>query len=151
MKREKIYFIPILLLMTLTGCPMGDECDVITVYNNSKVDILYYIATGGGGTVFPDTILSLENYCSEIESNKFRSIEYTPLSDIYKSGKTDTLCLFILDADTVKRYTWEEIRSEYKILCRYDLSLKDFKRLKYHIYYPPTEAMKDMKMYPPYP
>lgn len=63
---------------------------------------------------------------------------------------TDTMSVFFFDPDTLEKYEWEIIRKDYKILVRYDLSHPDLKLLKWCIFYPPTETMKKMKMYPPY-
>jgi hypothetical protein len=57
---------------------------------------------------------------------------------------------FVLDA-----YTWEHESSQtiidnYLVLQRYDLGLEDIQKLGWSLPFPPTEAMKDMKMYPPY-
>jgi len=62
----------------------------------------------------------------------------------------DTLSFAIFDADTIAAYPWDVINSEYKILRRYDLSIHDLQKLNYTLYYPPTEAMRNMKMYPEY-
>ena len=64
----------------------------------------------------------------------------------------DTACLFIIAQDTLEKYPWEKIRTSYKILQRYDLDVSKagMKKLNFEVSYPPTEAMKDVKMYPPY-
>ena len=62
----------------------------------------------------------------------------------------DTIRIFIFDADTLVKYSWEEISRNYNILQRYDLTLKDMELLKHDIYYPPTPAMRNIKMWPPY-
>lgn len=64
---------------------------------------------------------------------------------------SDTLSIYIFSRDTLKTYDWSIIRDKYKVLIRYDLSLPDILNLNHRIYYPPTPAMKAMKMYPPYP
>lgn len=45
---------------------------------------------------------------------------------------------------------WEGIRDDYDILVRYDLTYDNLKVLNDTIPFPPTEAMKNMKMWPPY-
>lgn len=70
--------------------------------------------------------------------------------DIYKYKNTDTLSFFILSPDTILKYGWEDVRKNYRILKRYDLSYSDVESLDFKIYYPPTQAMKHMKMYPLY-
>lgn len=62
----------------------------------------------------------------------------------------DTLRVFIFSYDTLIKYDWEIIRREYRVLKRYDLTLENLKELNWSITYPPTEAMKDIKQYPPY-
>jgi len=63
---------------------------------------------------------------------------------------TDTMSIFFFDPDTLAKYDWSIIREEYKILVRYDLSHDNLRELKWCVCYPPTEAMQNMKMYPPY-
>jgi hypothetical protein len=113
--------------------------------NKSNEDIFVISKEEQWGGSCPDTILPVEN------------INYS-LGDTIKSGKVkqkifaiptcDTMRIFILSVDTVNKYTWEQIRLDYNILKRYDISLQDLKRMD--IYYPPSEKMKDIKMYPPY-
>jgi len=69
---------------------------------------------------------------------------------LYKYKNTDTLSFFILSPDTILKYGWEDVRKNYRILKRYDLSYSDVESLDFKIYYPPTQAMKHMKMYPLY-
>lgn len=59
-------------------------------------------------------------------------------------------CAFFLDKDVVDNVPWETVREDYMILQRYDLSIADLEKLNWTIYYQPTEAMKDIYMYPPY-
>jgi hypothetical protein len=58
--------------------------------------------------------------------------------------------IFIFDGTTMDNTDWEVVKKDYLILQRYDLSLQDFQKLNWKIYYPPTPAMKDIKMWPPY-
>ncbi|MCL2417576.1 MAG: hypothetical protein FWD02_06585 [Bacteroidales bacterium] len=51
---------------------------------------------------------------------------------------------------TLKKYTWEEIREGYKILKRYDISWQEMEELNGMIFYPPTEAMRHIRQYPPF-
>jgi 3-deoxy-D-arabino-heptulosonate 7-phosphate (DAHP) synthase len=65
------------------------------------------------------------------------------------------MSVFYFHPDTVAKYKKEEIQRNYKVLRRYDLSVEDIQKLKNKndvpvITYPPTEATKDIKMYPPY-
>ena len=71
------------------------------------------------------------------------------IGDIFKENH-DIIRVFTLDADTFRAYSWQELREGNKILQCYVLSWKDIEQLNYTIPYPPTEAMKDMEIYPPY-
>jgi hypothetical protein len=67
----------------------------------------------------------------------------------FENTLKDTLRVFIFEGDIVTNYSWEEIVDKHLVLQRYDLSLPDLQQLNWQISYPPSEAMKDMKMYPP--
>lgn len=69
---------------------------------------------------------------------------------ISEMSSTDTLRLFLFHRDSVDYLGWDKIRDDYMVLVRYDLSQEDIYRLGFKIHYPPTEAMKDIHMYPPY-
>ena len=66
-----------------------------------------------------------------------------------QSVPSDTISFVVYDWEVLENTEWEEIRDNYMILKRYDLSLEDLQKLDFTLYYPPTEAMKDMRMYPP--
>ncbi|NWO28348.1 hypothetical protein [Capnocytophaga sp. oral taxon 903] len=70
--------------------------------------------------------------------------------EILKKLPKDTLSIFIFSSDTLNKYSWEEVRRDYKILKRYDLSYEDCVRLNFIVPYPPTPEMSRMKMYPKY-
>lgn len=63
---------------------------------------------------------------------------------------SDTFSIHIFDEKTIYEYSWKIICNKYMVLCRYDLSGQDIIKLNYIIPYPPSSAMKDMKMYPSY-
>ena len=75
-------------------------------------------------------------------------IHYLEVRD-FKKG--DTLSVFVFNLDTLYKYPWDVIKSEYKICARYDYTKETITvdRL-YNIHYPPTEDMKDIHMYPSY-
>ena len=157
MKKLVIFPCLISFFLLFIACPMEDR-DIITVYNHTEHNISFFLAdfyySDEWNPIYPDTAIidirwiGLELY--RAVKDKPTWCEVAPLKDTYKEMKTDTLCFFIFDTDTINKYDWEMVQNEYKILQRYDLSLQDFKRLKYTLSYPPSEAMKNIKMYPPY-
>ena len=151
------------LLITCSSCERWLQKHYsLHIKNNSYFDTYcyFYLAWQGGpdGVVYPDTLLYFDK--SELvfikNGDYFRtSRSASPIIDWVASLPKDTLSIFYFQADTINKYSWEEIRHDYKVLCRYDLSSEDIRLLydKYgipEIPYPPTAAMKNMKMYPPY-
>lgn len=134
----------------------------LQIKNNSNVDICcyFYLVWEGGnnGVVYPDTLLCFDKkelICINTLEKYNTSRPVGPITEWISSLPQDTLSIFIFSKDTLDKYSWPEVQSGYKILQRYDLSLEDFKKLSDKngipvITYPPSEAMKDMKMYPPY-
>ncbi|GHT78968.1 hypothetical protein AGMMS50262_22190 [Bacteroidia bacterium] len=159
----KTFIINILILFVFTSC-----CHYPTNYSlfitNNSVDALgcyYYLVWEGGkeGIVYPDTTLvSLRtNEVIGIKAGQtfHDSRPLSPITEWISSLPHDTLSVFFFSKDTLNAYSWEEIKLGYKILQRYDLSIEDINLLynKYgvpEIPYPPSEVMRDMKMYPPY-
>ena len=72
-------------------------------------------------------------------------------SSFYKSASSvDTLMVYVYDEDVVRNNTWQDIRDNYLVRQRYDLSLGDMRALDWTLSYPPDERMKGIKMWPPY-
>ena len=46
------------------------------------------------------------------------------------------LMVFFFDRDTILHYSWEEVRADYKVLRRYDLSLSDLEAMDWTVEYP---------------
>ena len=67
-----------------------------------------------------------------------------------REGYSGTVYVYVFDSEVVENTPWEVVARDYLVLKRYDLTLEDLQRLDWKITYPPTEAMKDVKQYPPY-
>ena len=105
--------------------------------------------------VYPDTLITnFESRISaDILSNEKESVAggSAPWKSVFEvSIPSDTLTFFVFHSDTLSSYNWQEIRNSYKILKRYDLSLKDLENLDFTVEYPPTKKMANIKQYPPY-
>jgi hypothetical protein len=138
------------LLLLFSQCKLGyDGGRYMDFYNNSGKPICYSMLWEFG-ILYPDTILPEKNPNPyKFDKERHFSLAYNE-NDLFAKFPTDTMSIFFFDPDTLAKYEWETIREEYKILVRYDLSHNDLRKLNWRIYYPPTEAMKDMKMYPPF-
>ena len=59
------------------------------------------------------------------------------IESIFKNELTsDTLSIYVFNADTVDLQGWGYVRNGYKILKRYDLSLMDLKNKNFLVDYP---------------
>ena len=63
---------------------------------------------------------------------------------------TDTVRVFVFDSEEYEKTDWSAIRDQYLILQRYDFTKAELDVLGWHISYPPSSEMKDIKMWPPY-
>ena len=158
MKFNKMLSILIVFIITMTlyGCPDDFGIDALRI-NNESADTLCVFLASGFVSAYPDTIIpkySTELGLAVICPNSI--LELLPGGNrlykyIFKERlPQDTLSVFIFKLDTLIAYNWNIIRRDYKISVRYDLSYPDLKSLGFAIPYPPTEMMKDMKMYPGY-
>jgi len=66
------------------------------------------------------------------------------------SGNLDTIFVFVFDATLIENTPWDIVVRDNLVLRRYHLTLEDLQRLNWRIAYPPTEEMRDIKMYPPF-
>ncbi len=119
-----------------------DKEYAITLINNSSHSIGYYFAMGGVyGSFYPDTTLPVTNKYVGTElkaGEKFyygSSVEWEEVFTSHTFPK-DTLSVFVFHTDTLKKYSWDEIRNNYKIIKCYDLSMYDLKKYNWTIIYP---------------
>ncbi|MFD2034507.1 hypothetical protein ACFSKL_06890 [Belliella marina] len=124
----------------------------IGIINNSSHDIQYLTTIyEPEGLIYPDTILplSLSPPFSLSKSNSSSYLDFNMKGrDLFSGIPSDTLSIFIFHPDTLALYDWETIRTDYKILIRYDLSYKDLERLDWKVFYPPNDEMDGIKMFP---
>ncbi len=130
----------------------NSQYDIISIVNSISIDRGRYYTN----ISYPDTILSTKRDFIGVPQKKSNE-KYAFAGNsssweaIYKHLiPNDTISVFVFDSEVLDTYPWEEVRDEYKILKRYDLSLEDLQKLNFTLHYPPTKEMKDMKMYPPY-
>ncbi len=129
--KKLVYLFGFCAMLILTACP-EDFGDSITIKNDSDHTIAVYIRPDKKGAIYPDTALPLNNETFIIEKKGIRVTNFYYSTDILR----DTLRVFILDQDTINKYTWEKIRSDYKILKHYDLLYSDLAKIKWKITYP---------------
>jgi hypothetical protein len=142
----------ILPLICCGKCAMDYKYPII-LKNNSDYSIDCYFALGGKyGIYYPNNLPDTNIYL--IRGIKQKKDYYYDSSskwdEVFSYLPSDTLSIYIFHTDTLTKYPWEEVRDKYMVLKRYDLSLSDLEKLKFNVPYPPSPAMSNMKMYPPY-
>ena len=144
----------LLLVFMLNSCRFFDKFSdtinrrfqCITIKNNSTEEIAFYPysflpISERYGEFYPDTLLPPEDigfYSKKIypmEDYTYRTIFETK-NIRYHFGEKDSLMFFVFSVDTLNKYSWDEICEGYKILKRYDLSIKDLDILNWTITYP---------------
>ncbi len=121
--------------------------------NNSKTEIVLlrdYISYNYYTRNDTDICSILNDYYRLTKLDCNESFTIIRWDDYNKMAAADTFSILIFDVETLNNKSWKEISDNYLVLCRYDLSGQDIKTLNSVIPYPPSPAMKDMKMYPSY-
>lgn len=86
------------------------------------------------------------------EGQNYGRIDYgiENIDGLFRRWNCDTVSFFMFDSKVVENNTWEEVVQNYMVLQRYDFSKEDLARLNCQIFYPPTEEMSEIHMFPPY-
>lgn len=132
MKKSMQALLLLLVVATFYGCPNNDyfENEKFLFENNSEKTIAFYLADVTSRTIYPDTILPEFDYgVTELNSGM------GTLMKVWKTEK-DYLYFFVFDSDTLKKYPWEVIRKDYKILKRYLVDMNKVRQGGYKITYP---------------
>lgn len=145
MKRVGIVIVTILFFL---GC-VSDRFYLITIKNEADYNIRYFVALPGAEHIYPDTSLTTQLAGTLLKTNAEGYFgDSKQWESIFKQLPGDTLSIYFFHTDTLATYPWEQVRAEYKVLNRYDLSLQDLIELEFVVPYPPTLAVKNMAVYP---
>nr|NQU93826.1 hypothetical protein [Bacteroidota bacterium] len=139
-----IIFSSVLLLANTCNKEKEDCHKTITIFNHSEKAI--YILCD---THYPDTMYFSHSSSptSDTFNNKIlaKSASIRPLQNrdcwetIYNYGvqiPSDTLMVYVFDADVLENVDWADVVHYYLVLKRYDLSLDDLKQNNWTITYP---------------
>lgn len=135
----------ILSVLLFKTCKFPDEQSFFTITNNTNHSISYYV-----GESYPDTLIVQNKPHLRIIQPASSSKDSNWGTWKERFSKIEKLSVFIFHTDTLNKYIWEGVADKYMVLKRYDLSLEDLQQLGWSLPFPPTEAMKHIKMYPPY-
>lgn len=150
------YVFSMILLFTSCSEQWRNGHNYISINNNSPLKLYYDLCTAD----YPDSSAIIPRYLKFIDANKEQITE--PFSQGRISSNkflvrieswfyNKTYKSFMLfDYDLLMTENPETIAENYMVLVRYDVTLDDLDRLGWTLHYPPTPAMRDVHMYPPY-
>lgn len=140
--KNTLIFIVVLLVLSAGSCEkFGEKKYVVWLENKSGVRLYNTVGTPGQGTagIYPDTSLPLSKpIFSEVLPQSTGYIIYgsQKIEKIFELLSKDTLSVYVFNADTVDRYDWNTVRTQNRMLRRYDLSLQDLKIRNWLVTYP---------------
>lgn len=138
MEKMKIMTFMIILLVVF-GCPDKEEFTpdiTLVIRNNSNDSIVEYREYAE----LTDTIFQEFSPFTSDQSIELGSIP--PQEEIEIPEETERLSrfgaihIYIFDKDTLKTVSWDQIRDDYNVLRRYDLTLEDLEAMNWIIEYP---------------
>jgi len=125
----------VILAIMLCGASCKDLVDhvySIRIQNNSKDTVQFYESYN-----YPDTLIDvIKPRLKMVYPSKYSYLDSKKEWDEVLVSPKDTISIYILSKDTVDKYGWDKIRSNYNILKRYDLSLDDLEKRSWTITYP---------------
>lgn len=152
MKRKVAIFICIVLLGS--SCYEPGERGLF-LNNKSGYELTCFVADEiNSGFSYPDTLLHADPnpFCianSILESGWIfgRKGNWESILSVTHSG---VLSVYLFKQEDVDNLGWKYLSEHNGYLVRYDLRLDDLRLLKDTLYYPPTTAMRNIHMFPPY-
>ena len=156
MRRLIIFFICVVVLCpSCRFLPYEQGVRGIYLKNESGYMLSCFVADGiNSGFSYPDTLLPAypNPFCianSILESGWIfgRKGSWESILSYTHSG---VLSVYIFKQEDVDNLGWKYLSEHNGYLVRYDLRLNDLRLLNDTLYYPPTPAMKDINMFPPY-
>jgi hypothetical protein len=143
-----------LIFITLIGCEnvSVDKIYTIILDNNTGNQLFYHVGIDDSPLIYPNINLPENKQdlkLPKITTNVVLGTQ-TKWKDRFKELPSDTLSIYFFNPDTLSKYSWEEIRENYKVLKKYDLSIQDLEKLNFKVVYPPTPEMSNIRQYPPY-
>lgn len=147
-----------LLCIIISGC--FPEIETLYVYNNSSKQICAIHTSAERDRSYNDTLLPEDTIINPVSHrlwlSEYNAVEIEPFSskgidhEFIIHHVPNPFYIFIIDPDTLDKYTWDGVRIENNILARYNVTLDFLKRNNFRVVYPPTPWMKELKMFPSY-
>ena len=143
MKNKNIYLLIFTILLYGSTCNrQGEDCHKYITFINNSDSAIYTIP----GTNYPDTLRfgnggttpSLNEKILPNDSGHAAGLTFDCLEHIFYPERiaSDTLMIYVFDAEIIETEDWGQIMHDYLVLKRYDLSLQDLKDMNWTITYP---------------
>ena len=148
-----------ILFLTLVVCPSCDPMLAeLYLTNNAEHAISTYVADGWcSGFSYPTTTLpsksNLNEYClteSILGNACIFAKDIWNKKDFLNSTQQGILSIYIFDQRIVDAEGWDSVLANNEYIVRYDLTQRDLDALHFQLFYPPSESMRDIQMFPPY-
>lgn len=142
----KQFTIPLLCIILLSSTCEKENANChksILFVNESEIDV--YILPNSN---YPDTLNFMYDSSPEFDKVTYKIVANTasenPLNEnscweAILSGNripSDTLMIYVFDAQIIENMDWEDVVYDYMVLKRYDLSMQDFEGMNWTITYP---------------
>lgn len=124
----------VLMSSTCNKNPFAENVVSFWVENKSGKGIAFLVSKQYPDTSIPDNYNGINGV--QINGKTPYDFHEKNFSKVFESLPADTLTVFIFAGDTLAAYSWQQIRSGYKIAKRYDLSHQDLENMNYIITYP---------------
>ena len=153
---KNIGWVIICICFFFTSCEKKDTENAhyrIRFNNNSDycIGVLY-------DPYYPDTTMGYPWFPTDSTKCKIQPKEVMIITnghfkstfESFFSSTNDTIMFYVFDYKAMTTNEWAEVRDNYMVTQRYDLSLDDLRRLDWKLSFPPTEGLRYIKMWPPY-
>lgn len=150
MKKIKIFILVAGIFFLASTCE-NENCHKTIPFANYSDKTLWIVesyAPPSDTSLSPSSISNIDaNPANIVNCNEINS-SLLWQRDCYEG--VSLVRIYIYDLDVIKTVPKDTIIDNYMILRRYDLTVDNLQSLNWKIPYPPTEAMRSMKMYPAY-
>ncbi len=131
--KTKINILVVLSIILCSGsCKIFVEYAYLMRIHNNTNDTIFVCA----GYNYPDTTLSSKKPSLLMVYPNTRNGGLDSETHWADKVDNDTLSIFVFNKDTVDAYDWAQIRDDYKIIKRYDLSISELDEMSWTIKYP---------------
>lgn len=129
----------ILIVLMASCCESTDIELTIRIDNNSNHAISTFIALPNDvGVAYPDTTLPFNEISMQTAApgqSNYYDFGFSG-EELFSTLPSDTMSVYFFSTDTLNNNTWEEIRENYLVLRRDDLTFEDLEAMDWSIDYP---------------